>query len=380
MPFFEECYVLIPVATLEDFPSDLSDNDARSMLAAWTVLWHPRLLTATGQLPSWSRADSPPEPKSGSLIVIPAPSLDPLPPDYHSRIEAEVDCHLVTGRSRSELLDQIAKIRSDDGDPMRFESPPISHRDRTIGIEDFYAAGYAFLQIQVMTRRLRYTSNLDEIHLQNRVVAAATSFLNGDAKESIAALHDVFDCLAEERDHYFSSSDPHLIDLTLVTPSTVDSMFDDIDAIQPVREPNNESDNVLAAPINLLIDQDVADAIQKADETRVAKLRQSIANNSIGWAGGGPSASQSLDMMTLSEADQAIARAYAICKEAVGRAPTVFARFTGGWSGDMTWRLTQLGYQGVIPIDFATGTGHGDEAKVLLEAPSQSTPQVMPPS
>ena len=61
MPVFDECCVLIPVSTLEDFPSDLSDYDARSLLAAWTVLWNPHLLAQTEQIPTWYRADSPPE-------------------------------------------------------------------------------------------------------------------------------------------------------------------------------------------------------------------------------------------------------------------------------------------------------------------------------
>ena len=58
MPLFDECCVLIPTATLEDFPSDLSDYDARSLLAAWTVLWDPRLLAQTEQLPVGDRAEA----------------------------------------------------------------------------------------------------------------------------------------------------------------------------------------------------------------------------------------------------------------------------------------------------------------------------------
>ncbi len=71
--------------------------------------------------------------------------------------------------------------------------------------------------------------------------------------------------------------------------------------------------------------------------------------------------------MTLNEAQQAIADATRICSQTVGSTPQVFARFSGGWSGDMTWALIPLGFKGVIPIDFAAGTGFGDEAKVLLE-------------
>ncbi len=366
MPDFEECCVLIPAATLEDFPADLSDYDARSMLAAWTVLWHPRLLVATEQLPNWFRADSPANPKSGSLILVPAPSQSKLPADFESRVAATPDCHLVTGGSRSEFWQQIQRLGCGQGDWGSGDPAGLFEGDREINVADFYAAGYALLQIQVMTRRLRYTSNLDEIHLQNRAVQAAKGFLQGDAKESIAAMHDVFDCLAEERDHYFSSSDPHLIDLTLVSPSTVDDMLVDIETCRLA----DAGDQVLATPRNFLIDQEVAEAISKLADGRTEKLRRAIGEQKIGWAGGGPAAATCLDSMTLSEAQQTIQQAQQICMQTIGASPKVFARFSGGWSGDMNWALNLLGYTGVIPIDFAAGTGYGDEAKVLLEAGS----------
>ncbi len=373
MRSFEECCVLIPAATLEDFPNDLSDSDARSLLAAWTVLWHPQLLAATRQLPSWSRADSPPEPKAGSLIVVPAPSLGQLPADFQSRVAGSVDCHLISGGSRDELLTKIGQCEAAGQTPKPPEASPSEAspqqslqpggQQRRVGVEDFYAAGYAALQIQVMTRRLRYTSNLDEIHLQNRVIQAAESYIGGDAKAAIAALHDVFDCLAEERDHYFSSSDSHLIDLTLVTPSTVEGLLDDIDALQEV----DGSDDQLATPRNFLLDQAVADVLHKLSARRLEKLRRLIAANQVGWAGGGPPANVCLDTMTFAGAEQAIAQATTACVQAVARTPTVFGRFSGGWHGDLTGVLVRLGYQGVLPIDFAAGSGHGEEAKVLLQ-------------
>ena len=366
MAAFEECCVLIPAATLEDFPSDLSDYDARSMLAAWTVLWHPQLLATTGHLPTWIRADSPTEPKPGNLIVVPAPSFAQLPVDFQSRAQKCEGCHLITGGSRSELLAAINELDADHEQLLVNDIPSISGEDRSVGVEDFYAAAYASLQVQVMTRRLRYTSNLDEIHLQNRMIDAAKHFINEAAENSIAALHDVFDSLAEERDHYFSSSDPHLVDLNLVSPSTVDDLFDQLDGIPS----SADSDRDGFTPQNVLIDQDIAMAISKMTPARVEQLKRLIGECKIGWAGGGPATSICLDTMTLSEAEQAIIASTEACRQAVGSKPQVFARFSGGWPGDMTWQLGNLGYAGIIPLDFAAGTGQGDEAKLLLETGS----------
>ncbi len=57
---YDEVLVLIPSHSLEDFPSELSESDAESILNAFSIAWDPRLLLAAGSLPKWHRADDPP--------------------------------------------------------------------------------------------------------------------------------------------------------------------------------------------------------------------------------------------------------------------------------------------------------------------------------
>lgn len=386
MSLFDECCVLIPVSTLEDFPSELSDVDARSLLAAWTILWHPSLLAETGQLPVWCRADSPPNVVDRRLISVPLPSLSRLPDGYRQRAADCPSCVWLSGSSREELLQQLPLANLRQG-----PAGGLGAGSRMIQVADFFAAGYAVLQIQVMTRRLRYTSNLDEVHLQGRVVAAAQAFVDGKGAEACEALHDVFDCLAEERDHYFSS-DPHLIDLILTSRSTIDRLLEftaddgalgrpDQAAYDPVTsdpvtsgavtgsasKAANKKAAVLATPANLLIDVEVAKAIGELEPARTARLRESLTSGAIGWAGGGPPASDCLDAMTYSQAEAAFEQAYRDSSEALGMAPPVYGRFSGVTPSDLTSTLTRLGYCGMIPIDFAGGAGFGTEAKVILQ-------------
>ncbi len=283
MPLFDECCVLIPTATLEDFPSDLSDYEARSLLAAWTVLWDPRLLALTEQLPVWYRADSPPDPIGRRLFTVPASSIAQLPNHYEIRARESSECSWITGGSRDEMLADEMIGGLELGDLKVGQRPaPLESKGRRVDVADFYAAGYASLQIQVMTRRLRYTSNLDEIHLQNRIVAAAKSFLSGDASDAVAALHDVFDCLAEERDHYFSS-DPYLIDLTLTSKSTVESLLQTIELESTEQaelksadsQPSSAETASLPTPKNILLDCEVAQAIAEASDTEASDTEAS---------------------------------------------------------------------------------------------------------
>jgi alpha-mannosidase len=353
---FDECCVLIPSATLEDFPTNAADFDARSILAAWTVLWHPHLLAQTEQLPTWYRADSPPDADGPRVVVVPTLSVDQLPRGYEAKCQKQGDCRWITGETREEMLaaldlPELPTLRTD-------------HRELDSG--DFFAAGFAALQIQVMTRRLRYTSNLDEIHLQNRIVAAAKAFVAGDASGCADALHDVFDCLAEERDHYFSS-DPHLIDLTLLTPATLDKFVQ-----QPLSgaltSAEDEECPILATPGNVLIDHAVATALAGAPTDQYETFRDALAGGQLGWAGGDPDPTLCLDALSFDQADAAMGAGHRLATAAIGTPPPVYARLTGATPSDLTAAIVDLGYAGMIPIDFSHGTGFGDEAKVIRQA------------
>lgn len=138
---FDECCVLIPSATLEDFPTNAADFDARSILAAWTVLWHPQLLAQTEQLPTWYRADSPPDIDGPRIVVVPTLSVDQLPRGYEAKCQKQGDCRWITGETREEMLAAL------DLAP----SPTLKTDHRELDICDFFAAGFASLQIQVMT-------------------------------------------------------------------------------------------------------------------------------------------------------------------------------------------------------------------------------------
>ena len=393
MPLFQECCVLVPATNLEDFPSHLSDAEATSLLAAWTVLWHPSLLAEMEQLPTWCRADSPPDVLDNRLITVPLPSKEQLPEGFGDRATKNKNCHWLEAVSRDAFLEQMPWDRLP-----KIQSEPLSCEPRDLSIHDFFAAGYAALQVQIMTKRLRYTSNLDELHLQNCAVNAAKAFLRGDAKTASDSLHDLFDCLAEERDHYFSS-DPHLIDLVLLGPTTTskinailnsvtkpsifESISDSIPTLEPEKASGPDADVVqgdgkvvgdgavgasLPTPTNLLVDLDAAVAIGNLPTETLSSLNDCIESGAIGWAGGGPGREVCFDVMTFSNAQAALQRSHEKFLSTIGKAPPVYARFSGSTPADLTATLVKLGYQGLVPIDFEGGTGFGDEAKVILQA------------
>src|SRR5579859_1030189 len=69
--YYEDLIVLIPSHSLEDFPAELGEEDAASLLNAFAVTWHPALLADAKVLPRWHRADDPPEGSPKRLVFLP---------------------------------------------------------------------------------------------------------------------------------------------------------------------------------------------------------------------------------------------------------------------------------------------------------------------
>lgn len=373
MDHFDECSVLLPSSTLEDLPSHAAESDARGLLAAWSVLWHPTLIAGSQQLPSWYRADAPPTPDGPRLIIVPRLSQSILPSDFRRKCDTNSECKWVEGDSRQQLAEAIGLLEPETLD----QTSPLEFEGRQLAVEDFYAIGFLSLQIQIMTRRLRYTSNLDELHLQTKVLEAADAFVARDAAKTAESLHDVFDALAEERDHYFTS-DPHLIDLTLLTPGVLDKAIENgwVEQLAEQACLADEDHGKQGTPRNVLIDGNVAQAIQDADDAlRYQGFLDLLQQPAIGWAGGGAAdrdSSQSnaslgpcLDAMTMAAARADLEKGLQLASDAIKQRPAVMGRLQGVTPADLVPTLAELGYQGVIPIDFVAGVGFGDESKLI---------------
>ncbi len=422
MPPFAECCVIIPCSTIEDFPSRLDSAGARSLLGGLTVAWHPRLIASMRRAPSWHRSDDSPPPirvpapgqhSAGNepggesttlrrLLIIPEVCVSTLPADvregidrdavslhelpvpedlaYHAACEVRVR---VSSRSDAlEKLSEAATMFSPEGVSAPWQSSgdaPAARGQAKLRIDerDFFALGYTWWQTQILTRRLRYTSNLDQIYFETRLVVAAENFVAGDVAAATEALHDCYDALAEERDHYFSS-DPAIVDLTLLTPGTLDSWLDRLSSPSLASEGDAAATDRtgLDTPENILVDEAVAAAILSGDADRRERFRASLKfresdspnplHEAIGWCGGGPSCDFSFDASSIASCEARITAAIQTVQESGASPVTVYARLGGGVAGEWVPAIAAAGFRGIIPIDFLGGRGFDDESKVLL--------------
>lgn len=130
---YEELCVLIPSHSLEDFPTELAEQEASSLLNAFAVIWHPALISAARVLPNWRRSDDPPDSLENRLVIAPLASNEWLPGGWveHARNQGAVVISDVS--DRNEMIKQAV-------DPLQLHDPI----DPDL-VADFLALGSCYL-------------------------------------------------------------------------------------------------------------------------------------------------------------------------------------------------------------------------------------------
>ncbi|MSR56346.1 MAG: hypothetical protein EXS05_01565 [Planctomycetaceae bacterium] len=318
MPY-EDLIVLIPSHSLEDFPAELPESEAASLLNSFAVAWHPALLASAKVLPRWHRADDPPDSTQPRLIFLPMNCESWLPAGWAERVGSE-GCTVVRGLSdRGEMV--AAALAP-------LESPPC---DPELAA-DFMALGFCYLQIELLTRKMRHFSNLDEVHLQREAVAAAEAALAGDAETAQTRLKSCFDVLAESRERFYPV-DCYLLDLCLLIPRLADAHFK-----RTLLSPKPVS--VLASA------RDLAEIATSAPE-QFAALKEAWERGTADVVCGDLN-ELPLPLMPLNSVIWQLEQAQRQVEQALGRRPVVWGRRRYGVFPQLPQLLKKAGFRGAI--------------------------------
>lgn len=212
---YDDILILISSHSLEDLPTDLGEEDAASLLNAFAVGWHPVCLASAGVIPSWHRADVPPELTANRLIIVPNNCKNLLPGGWadHARKKGGV---VIAGMSdRQKMLDAILE-------PCEIETPV----DPDL-VKDFLALGTCYILLELLTRQMHHFSSMDEVHLQREAVAAAKAAVANDREGAVAHLRSAFEVLLEARERFFPV-DCYLLDLCLIVPRWANENFEQL--------------------------------------------------------------------------------------------------------------------------------------------------------
>ena len=349
---YQGLYILLACHGLEDFPVYQKGDEAASLLANWTALWHPALIHAAGSAPTWARIDDPPDSVAEKLLLVPLSNQNDLQTGFAQRVENEGG-RLIRGKiDRNEIV----KLALQDlvGNEENPQALPVIDDDV---VRDFYALGYCFLQIQMLTRHMRYSSNLDEVFFKKQLVAAANAAAGVTATESAAAaetdettaaanpgsareiLATCFDILAEERNHFYPV-DAFLIDVTLVADTTLGKTLQ-----RQLEHPHQQ---------NLMITAHDVEQLQQKNEAAFAQLQKAVADNRLEIVGGNYQ-EIAFPLMSQETIFRQFKRSLDIYRNLLGKSPTVFARRRFGLSPALPQILEQFGFKGAIHVTLDEG-------------------------
>ncbi len=330
---YNELIVLVPCHSLEDFPTELGEDAAASLLNAFSILWHPSLLASTGAFPQWERADESLTVQADRLVVVPKPSDDLVPATWIERARRE-GCVVISGEhERKAMLSQAL-------DPLELSQD----LDADL-VADFLALGTVYLQTELLTRHMRNFSHLDESHMQREAVASAQAAIAHDAEATRKHLSHCFEMLLECRERFYPVG-CHLIDLCLVN---TDFASDELNTLL-------ES----SVPVNALATAEDWKKIVDKDAAWSEKIRAAVVSGSVELIGGEQSEFPT-PLMALDSTLWQLRQGRKTLKQLFDATPTTWARKRFGLGSHLPQILDRLGYKSGIHFVMDDGIYPDDE-------------------
>ncbi|MCS7304356.1 MAG: hypothetical protein NZ602_04530 [Thermoguttaceae bacterium] len=325
---FSDLVVLLPGTSLEDLRLDWPAAEAEEILSAYSALWHPMLVASAGSMPRWAKAEDPPQGPEGALVVVPPVSESRLPSDWLSQTEGWGLCVVRGLRHRAEIISAALQRLADGSAMIGGLCPEL--------VADFLALGYAHFVTELVTRQIRYMSNLDEVRLSREVVAAAQAALGGQPDLAHDHLRAALDTLVEAR-HYYYPAETYLLDVTVVARSTLGA------ALQATLQTALEK----GWTTNLLLGAVELEQLAQQAPEMVELLRKAWSEKKLGILAGGKDESP-LGLLPLEAMLENIQEGLTVFERLLGQRPKVFGRRRYGLSPVLPQILAGLGLEGVL--------------------------------
>lgn len=330
---FSEVILLIPSHSLEDFPSELSEKPAASLLNVFAVAWHPALLLETQSLPQWRRHDSLDMSQPGRLILVPT-SCDETATSEWMQAAQSSGSFVVRGKhERAEMLaaalgalNEVPKIEEDL-------------------VADFLAVGTTWLLVELLTRHMRNFGSLDDVRMKDEILAAARAAVAQDREVAQQHLKHAFELLLECRERFYPVQ-CYLLDLCLAGPT---AKFPELEQLLASEVPSNV----------LLFGIDLEEIAAKSPST-IDRLREAWHVGRTDLIGGDwrEGCTQLAGINSILWSLERGQRGYA---ERLGQSPTIWGRRRFGVNLAMPQLLSLSGYKGGLHFVMDDGLYPDDE-------------------
>jgi alpha-mannosidase len=348
--FSPDIQILIPCHSLEDFPTEQTDEPAASLLNAFAVAYHPALLAWAGEIPRWRRADDPPLPRRGQLVIIPMVCDGWLPhgwADDARRAGATVVSGLFDRQKMLEAALVAVGTETDDPlpeaagvDALEVEGNFQRHQSTVPGdidadlVADFLSLGTCWLLIELLTRKMRQFGNIDETRFFQRAQAGAKAAIADDRETAETHLRACFEILLEARERFYPV-DCYLLDLCLALPDVAH------EKLLPDSQQN--------VPWSLMVStEDLTSICEKTPELKPA-LTDAWNAGRISIVGG-EDREAPLPLLPLESALYHFSQGRVEWKQLLGRAPIVWGRRKFGLSALMPQILAKFGFLAALHV------------------------------
>ncbi|NUQ63520.1 MAG: hypothetical protein HUU20_13665 [Pirellulales bacterium] len=344
---FDDVVILLPCYSIEDLPLEWSPEEANELLSAWSAAYHPAVLASAGRIVRWVRAGEPPADTAAKLIMLPRCSESRLPSDWLDRAN---DTGASVIRNRADRTEMIAAI-------LDYLGPDLAKLDPGL-TGDFLALGFCHLEIELLTRQLRYMSNLDTDRFQREAVAGAKKAMEGDHQAAREHVQRAFDLLTESREYYYPV-EAHLLDWTLVAATTLGDSL--------------RAEMAGKAPVNLLLSGETVERMARDEPDTLAALKAALEQGTASIAGG-EFREQELPLLTVEGILRQLKRGQEAYERHLGRRLTIFARRRFGLTPSLPLILRALGFAGAAHFTLDDGRfPSGNQSKIRWEGADGTT-------
>ena len=329
--------ILIPTHGLEDFPTELTEEEAASILNAFAVCRHPALLSNVRTAPEWARADEPPHHLENHLFFVPSCCEGWMPHEWPEHARTNGATVIENCTTREEYEHELLSLLPDHSE-LPAELTP-----------DFYALGTAWLLIELLTRKMHYYSSMDEHVFQKDQLAAADAAIAGDLTAAKAHLKGCFETLLECREHFYPV-DCYLLDICLLRPEMIDEHF----------ERTLESD----IPVNFLLKGEHLREIAGQNPEAVQKLRQAVYDKRVEVLGG-DRYEKPVSTTTLQSVLWDLEEGSKVYQEFLGQTPKTWVRKRFGFTTQLPQILSQSGFNCAFHLALDDGLYPDEEQSKL---------------
>ncbi len=308
---------------MEDFSLYRSTEEAKNIFSAISVFYHPALLDRFQKLPEWEPAGSPSPTVPHTIVLVPPCCDAEVPGDWILQQEEAGIILIRNCQDRESMLTAIFE-------KLEIENSPFDKEY----CDSFLALGLAWFISDLLTRKLRYMSDIDMTELEKFALASINAYKNGDKEAAGDELQKAFDLVCEANEYYFPTP-VKFLDYTRFTDD--DKSRTSLKEMLLRRKDRREH-------TNLLLDLPQLETIRLEDPDLLSLLKNEAQAGRIDFLCGDENEAP-LYLMPQYEVLKRLTETRKKYRNTVGKAPNVFSRNTAGMSPVLPQLLVLAGWK-----------------------------------